>query len=346
MTNRPVGEGWKFWLHLSNWRADLGISSNIFTWHFWSLAIEEQFYFVWPMVVAILPVRWIGLVCLMTAAGSVTFRGIAAWSGADVETLHRSTLMALDGLAIGSCLAWMVRYQPARADRLVRLSLPVCLAAAFAIWSLGRLNLSFPTVLVVGRLLVSVGGGALVLVAVGGPAPVIRMLSCRPLRIPGQYCYGLYLLHPIIVVKGMVPARWLASHVPTQLLPLAWILSLTAGLGASFLLARISWRVLEAPCLSLKRLFPYRPSTKVVPSSSPTGSKPGGTRAHPAHASTITSRVIALASRTSPGRGASEQVADVAVHDHFPGARAGASITVVSDQPRPENPTPERADLE
>lgn len=265
LTNPPTGEAWKFWVHLSNWRTDLGISSNVLTWHLWSLAIEEQFYFFWPMVVAILPARGIGLVCLMTAASSVTLRGTAIWWGAGIETLHRMTPLALDGLAIGSYLAWMVRYRPNRAHHLVRLSLPAFLVSTIAISSLGKLNLSFATVMVVGRVLVSLGGGALVFLAVGGPAQVGWILGGRPLRILGQYCYGLYLLHPIIVVKGIGPAHWLATHVPRGLLPFAWVVALVAGLSASFVLAEISWRLVELPCLSLKRLFPYRPASTEVP---------------------------------------------------------------------------------
>jgi peptidoglycan/LPS O-acetylase OafA/YrhL len=289
LTNPPTGEAWKFWFHLSNWRSDLGISSNVLTWHFWSLAIEEQFYFVWPMVVAILPARGLGPVCLMMVSGSVTFRGIAAWSGAEVETLHRMTPFALDGLAIGSYLAWVVRYRPMRADRLVRLSLPAFLVSVMAISALGRMNLSFAAVMVVGRVLVSLGGGALVLLAVGGPAQAHRILAWRPLRVVGQYCYGLYLLHPIIVVKGIGPVHWLASHVPIRLLPFAWIVALAAGLSASFVLAAVSWRLVESPCLEWKRLFPYRSATTRLSSRSHISWTPDDKRAEAVGSSSTSS---------------------------------------------------------
>jgi peptidoglycan/LPS O-acetylase OafA/YrhL len=261
LTNPPRGEAWKFWFHLSNWRSDLGMSSNILTWHFWSLAIEEQFYFVWPIVVAVLPVRALGPVCLLTAVGSLTLRGMAASTGAEFETLHRLTPLTLDGLSTGSYLAWAVRYRPATGHRLARLALPAILGSALAFWALGRMNPSLGTTMVAGRIIVSLGGGALVLLAAYGPAPAIRILSSRPLCVLGRYCYGLYLLHPIILVKEMGPVRRMAHHVPAHFSPLVWVLALTAGLSGSLALAAVSWRLLEAPCLSLKRRFPYRPAS-------------------------------------------------------------------------------------
>ena len=146
--------------HLSNWRTDLGISSNVLTWHFWSLAIEEQFYFVWPIVLGLLPARRIGPICLLIALTSMVARGVAAWSGAGIETLHRLTPLALDGLAIGSYLAWAVRHRWTQADRLMRFAPPVCLTSAIAIYALGKFNIPFAAVLVVGRAIVSIGGGA------------------------------------------------------------------------------------------------------------------------------------------------------------------------------------------
>jgi peptidoglycan/LPS O-acetylase OafA/YrhL len=266
LTNPPRGEAWKFVFHLSNWRTDLGISSNVLTWHFWSLAIEEQFYFVWPIVLGVLPARRVGPICLLIALTSMVARGVAAWSGAGIETLHRMTPLALDGLAIGAYLAWVVRHRRSQADRLTRFALPVCLASTMAIYALGKINVPFAAVMVVGRAIVSIGGGALVLMAIGGPASFSRLLACRPLRMAGKYCYGLYLLHPIIVVKGITRTHWFATHLPSWMLPIAWFASLVGGLAASLVLARLSWRLIESPCLSLKRFFPYRPAPAGLPS--------------------------------------------------------------------------------
>ena len=263
LTNPPAHEPWKLWLHLSNWRSDLGISSNIYTWHFWSLAIEEQFYFVWPVLLGMLPARRIGPICLCVAMASMVARATAAWSGAGIETLHRMTPFSLDGLAIGSYLAWAVRHRPIAADRLMRMAPWICLASAAAIYALGKFEIPFAAVMVFGRAIVSIGGGALVLMAVARPTLSGRLLAWPPLRMLGKYCYGLYLLHPIIVVKVMTRTQWFATHLPSWMLPLAWIASLIVGLMASLVLARLSWRLIESPCLSMKRYFPYRPAARL-----------------------------------------------------------------------------------
>ncbi len=256
----PDGRPWTFWLHLSNWRRDLGVSSNVLTWHLWSLAIEEQFYFVWPVLARLLPRRRVGPACLAIAVASAAARGAACLQGAGVETLHRMTPLALDGLALGGFLAWSLREAPGLAGRLRRLA-PAILALSLAVmWGLGRLPLPFPTVFAAGRLVVSIGGGALVLLAADGSAWVDRVLSARPLRWMGRYCYGLYLLHPIIVVKGTIFLRGLVPRLPAAWLFPVWSLSIVAGFLGSFLLAALSWRLIEAPCLAARRFFPYRPA--------------------------------------------------------------------------------------
>ncbi len=263
LTHPPAGEAWKLWLHLSNWRTDLGISSNIYTWHLWSLAIEEQFYFVWPILLGFVPVRRIGPMSLVVGLGTLVAQWVAVRYGAGIETIHRMTPFSLDGLAIGSYLAWMVRHRPARTSFLVRLAVPTLLASATVIYKLPEIS---PAVLVVGRAAASVGSGAIVLLGVAGPATAGRLLAWSPLRVLGKYCYGLYLLHPIIVVEGITRTHWFAVRLPSWMLPFAWFASLIGGLTASLVLARLSWRLIESPCLSSKRFFPYRPASKSLPS--------------------------------------------------------------------------------
>ncbi len=261
----PDGRPWTFWLHLSNWRRNLGISSNVLTWHLWSLAIEEQFYFLWPVLIWLLPARRLGPACLAIAAASAAARGVANFQGAGIETLHRMTPLALDGLAIGGFLAWSRRHARGLAARLDRLAPAVLVLSIAAMWGLARLAVPFGTIMVLGRLLVSIGGGALVLLALSGPGWVGRGLSWRPIRLMGRYCYGLYLLHPIIVVKGTIFLRGVVPRLPAGWLVPAWALSVVTAFTGSLALAALSWRLIEAPCLSWKRLFPYRPSPTTLP---------------------------------------------------------------------------------
>src|SRR6185295_12509446 len=77
--------------------------------HFWTLAIEEQYYLVWPWLVKTLSGRSVLVVCGALAIGALVIRiGWMAfgfeWSGA-----YRFTLARIDALAIGSMLALLVR---------------------------------------------------------------------------------------------------------------------------------------------------------------------------------------------------------------------------------------------
>ena len=286
--NPPDGRPWTFWLHLSNWRRDLGVSSNVLTWHLWSLAIEEQFYFLWPVLMRLLPRRRVGLACLAIAAASAAARGASYFQGVGVETMHRMTPLALDGLALGGFLAWSLREAPGLAARLKQLAPAILALAMLAMWGLGRLSWPFPAAFAAGRLVVSIGGGALVLLAANadGPAWVERVLSTRPLRWMGRYCYGLYLLHPIVVVKGTIFLRGLVPRLPAAWLFPVWILSVAVGFLGSCLLAALSWRLIEAPCLAARRFFPYRPapSPAVPPQPHFATARPGAQSAMPAEA--------------------------------------------------------------
>jgi len=64
-------EPW-FWLHLSNWKIAFG-NGILFVGHFWSLAIEEQFYLVWPLVVFIAGRKWLPYVSLTVLVTSFSF---------------------------------------------------------------------------------------------------------------------------------------------------------------------------------------------------------------------------------------------------------------------------------
>lgn len=180
--------------------------------HTWSLAIEEQFYLVWPLVaMAVLGwrwrwratqrARWLGAVAVGGALASLVLLGVT-YSPVDTNRAYFGTDTRIGATLGGAALAAIVA---GRARRRGRPSAVLDVMGALAL-------------LVIGWSLVTVDGQggwyyrgglglvilmALVLIGVttgGPPGPVARVLSWRPLCLLGIVSYGVYLWHwPVIV---------------------------------------------------------------------------------------------------------------------------------------------------
>jgi peptidoglycan/LPS O-acetylase OafA/YrhL len=75
------------------------------TSHFWSLAVEEQFYLVWPFLILLVPRSRLVAVVIAIIVSSPLFRLIALLAGANDVALYVATPSSLDALGLGSLLA-------------------------------------------------------------------------------------------------------------------------------------------------------------------------------------------------------------------------------------------------
>ena len=221
--------------------------------HTWSLAVEEQFYLVWPALVLLVGGRRVPLVAALAVALAISARA-AGW--------HTQLLLTRsDGLALG---AWLAAAElkgdfPRRARRLATLGLIV--AAGASIWGLSRHHRPFgpyraydlgPECLVAS--FGSLAFLALILIRQGSPS--LAWLRWPPLIRLGTISYGIYLSHwPIFVyvakpLAPFVPGRWQAAYLIVP--PL------------SVLAAELSWRLVERPILALKGRLGYRPAVEVI----------------------------------------------------------------------------------
>ncbi len=250
---------------------DLGPYAN---GHLWSLAIEEQFYLIWPFVVLVLGRRALASFCVLSIVAAPVIRyGLLHGAVPDLQNVFAaSTLMParMDTLALGALIAVIYR-DPDLVRKAARWALPVGVVAisALVILDLNRHGLSLldERVLMYGLSGVTLTFGAVVMLVVGGvPGTLQSVMANRVLTFFGRYSYGLYVLHFQIMEELKKQAAnhdWVrsvgGSFIPFDLAFTA--VALTLSVSAAWL----SWQLFEKQVLKLKRYVPYGRRAAIEP---------------------------------------------------------------------------------
>jgi peptidoglycan/LPS O-acetylase OafA/YrhL len=229
--------------------------------HFWSLAVQEQFYILWPVVVLILPRRWfisfmVG--CMIFALG---FRVICILSGAN-EVIRWVTLCGcLDSFAAGALIAYLkesrllekIQFLP----RAVLLAMPL---SAIACYFLARLmtTVSHENVcLALAETFDALFLSWLLVASLGGiKSRYAQFLGWSPLIYLGRISYGVYVYHVfiIILVSPFLIANGLGVLDRTLIL-----------LAVTFAVSSLSWHFLEQPVIAWKNNMTQAPRRAVLP---------------------------------------------------------------------------------
>jgi peptidoglycan/LPS O-acetylase OafA/YrhL len=246
-----------YWFHLSNFSiARRGAFVHGIMDVSWSLAIEEQFYLVWPAIVFFLR-RSLYWICLAVISVSCISRVLLTGLGTSPVAIYTLTFCRLDGLALGALVALAARKLPrntlafwALAGAAASCALPIAASLPLKPW-VALLDAAL-THLLVSTLTAS----AILTVIIHAQFAPIRIFSLSPLRALGRYSYALYLFHyPIAAAfrdRFLPPAPMPLFYGSS--LPLQFVFYLAAG-GAAFVAARISWRLFESRFLRLKHFF-------------------------------------------------------------------------------------------
>lgn len=254
---RPFAEAVWYWVYLSNWSwFAFGILPGL--GHVWSLAVEEQFYVVWPWVALRVTPRTLARISVAVVIGSLVTRGVLHARHFPDLWLYSATVCRADALAMGALVALASRSEVWR-PRLARALAP---AGLFAVVALGALavvthgmNRNNPLIQIWGYSLIGLGSAVLVALAARPEAP--RWQQSRALRFFGKYSYAIYLAHPPIkhVVHHVFGAK-LDAMLETR--PIATDAAFIGAITVAAVgVALASWLVLEGPALRWKdRLAP------------------------------------------------------------------------------------------
>ncbi|MEM9543717.1 MAG: acyltransferase [Cyanobacteria bacterium P01_E01_bin.42] len=261
-----------YWLYLQNWEVTIhGYASFHILSHFWSLAIEEQFYLVWPFIIYLFPKRFLGTIIAFFIAIPFLLRGTLLLQNLSPESLnilYMNTFCRMDSLAMGAAIAFGLRseyWQPLilRYSRLLLVLSSASLGVIFIVR--GGLNSVDFLIQSFGYSLLAIFFASLLVFSLSVEEHRVfpRLLSWFPLRYLGRISYGFYVYHyvALFLFRDSLTQYTLNLTHSYWLSEILIFLFFTIAIAA---IASLSWFILEKPILKLKKYFPTHQNVTVL----------------------------------------------------------------------------------
>lgn len=261
------GMGWLLLGYLQNLEpariATFQPSPQVGLFHFWSLAVEEQFYLVWPAAVFFIrDKRKLFYTTLIISAVALLLRLALVAHGVPAIDIHVNTLCRADSLLLGGALAliYRSRYWP-RVLQLAPLGfIAATVIVALSVFILGVDPHAPPSAIFwlegFRYTVLALGFSCLIAWALRPRSVGLWFFELAPLRFFGKYSYGIYVLHVIFLPFF---DHYFRSHIfaitHSKLLAVvgSGLLSLIIGIVAAYL----SYHLYEKKFLRMKRFFDY-----------------------------------------------------------------------------------------
>ena len=216
----------------------------------WSIAVEEQFYFFWPLLLAIVPRRYYLLLFSLIVTGSLIFRFI--YHDQQMHNIH--TFSCIGDMAVGAIGAWASFSEKFTAffQRLRKTDILLIYLIALAFFFF-RAQLFYHGVFLqaIDRLLIAVVFLLIILEQNYAAGSLFKFSRYKRISQLGIISYGLYCYHELAITAVFVSFSFLVSVDNLFLSSIKVILSLAATIA----IAMISYWFFETPFLNLKKKY-------------------------------------------------------------------------------------------
>ena len=245
---------WMYLFYVQNWVGIFHYPGQMILTPYWSLAVEEQFYFLWPLVVARFAgkrlLRVIGAICVL----ALLLRYGCMAAGVSPEAIYANTLTRMDSLLIGAACAAVLR-EPSQIERLRRHARWLWLAPVVPFMGVHLIPSPYvtvnPLVQGMGFTVIALSYAGLLLASIlQGNGFLHGVLNSRPLRALGKYSYAAYLWH--------FPARYLVRTMILSHVALGGPFRMLLMGAVTVLLSVASYHLVERWFLRLKMKFEPR----------------------------------------------------------------------------------------
>jgi peptidoglycan/LPS O-acetylase OafA/YrhL len=256
-----INNQWWFWAYLQNWLLIFKDTGNATTalQHYWSLAVEEQFYLIWPLVILLFKkpkylLAFAGVLLL----GVIAIR-FSLWTMQvkDLNYFGLYTFTRIDGICIGSMLA-ILQYMRSRfLNRNFTIVVLILAGFNFLFFFFNRQNeFSFPYLAIVGYTTFAVMFALLIHETVQGENKFINSVLDTPvLKFFGRISYGFYIFHwPVYLILYEYLAAWVRNSFSLSVSASQFIISIILtiiGLAVSIM----SYYGFERHFLKMKKAF-------------------------------------------------------------------------------------------
>lgn len=247
--------GW-YWTYLSNFKMffDKAIPSYYLS-HTWSLAIEEQFYLFWPVIIAVFPAKALKKVLAGIIVLSLAVRFYLEGS-ADLNwwQLRVFTFGRLDILALGGFLAVLYEKNFFNLTKGLKVKISAVMTCFLLIAGLSYFSQLYPDLkesLFYTQTAVLFTGVMLFVFASSENSITRKILSFKLLTAFGKYSYSIYLFH---MTAGILLRRFAVSGIKEHLVsaPLIWSAVFLLLSGISFAIGWLTYHLFEIHFLKLK----------------------------------------------------------------------------------------------